>query len=133
MAAASASSSLRRAASSFAATDSRCNEASSHRWYADCRSLGIGSDELFVTLASKHDLAFISHAANDLQNFLLLVFHVGYAYGAFRLEVVAQHLGRALRHILEDLFTQGLGGALECHDQRLRLDFAQQRLDATIV
>src|SRR5512140_2868263 len=77
------------------------SEPSSHRCHADCRSRGTVSDEAIFAVVAKHDLTVVCKTPHDLQNFLLLCFHVGDPYRTFCLQVIAQELGGTLRHVRE--------------------------------
>jgi hypothetical protein len=84
-------------------------------------------------LATQYYLPFVGQAAHDLQNLLLLRFDFRQAHRTLGVQVFAHHLAGPLRHVLEDLFAQVLGRALERDDQHFGLHFAQQQLDAAVV
>src|SRR5690554_4510756 len=56
-----------------------------------------------LTLAAELYRARFGHLAYDRQDFLLRRFDFGQAHRTFRLEIVLEHLGGALRHVLVDL------------------------------
>ena len=66
-----------------------------------------------LALAAELDGALVGQLARREQDFLLRRLDVREAHRALGLEVVLEHLGRALRHVLEDLGLEGLVGALE--------------------
>ena len=67
------------------------------------------------------------------QDFLLRRFDVGEPHRTLRRDVVFQDLGRALRHVLEDLLLDLLVRGLERDRQHVGLHLAQDRLDAAVV
>src|SRR5687768_6827893 len=72
-----------------------------------------GSDIFVAALAAERDGAIVGELAGREQDFLLRGLDVGEAYRALVGQVVLHHLGRALRHVLEDLRLEVLVGALE--------------------
>ena len=61
-------------------------------------------NHLLATCTAQDNLPFVGKAANNLEDFFLFGFDFGEADGALGFEIVAQHFGSALRHILEDFF-----------------------------
>src|SRR3989338_4891433 len=89
------------------------------------------SDEgVAFTASAKLKLTFVGKSARDLENFFLLGLDFRKAHRAFRFEIFPEHFRSTLRHVLEHLFAQFLRGTLQCDDERIRLHFAQQQLDA---
>src|SRR6476620_11355705 len=75
---------------------------------------GARSDsDILLALASELDGALVGQLAGREQDFLLRRLHVRQAHRTLGLEVGLEHLGRALRHVLEDLGLEGLVRALE--------------------
>src|SRR5579884_4318896 len=71
-----------------------------------------GSDIRFA-LAAERDHARVRELARDLQDLALRALHLGDAHGSFGFEIVLEHLGGALRHVLEDLVLQVVVRALQ--------------------
>src|SRR5450830_527543 len=94
---------------------------------------GSALDHFFAALPAENDFSGFGHTAGNREDFLLGGFHVADAYRAFGFQVVAQQFGGALGHVLEDLFLDAFVRTLEGQYQHVGGDFAQQRLDATVV
>src|SRR3982750_3761731 len=87
-------------------------EGRSQRWAFGAASGAPGSD-ILLALAAKVDGAVVGELARRQQDFLLRGLHVRKAHRALGLEIALEHLGGALRHVLEALGLEGFVGALE--------------------
>src|SRR5512138_2484300 len=58
----------------------------------------------FLALAAELNRACLGHLTYDREDLLLRRFNFRQSHGTFRFEIILQHLGRTLRHVLEDLF-----------------------------
>src|SRR3982751_919162 len=67
-----------------------------------------GSDIFVAALAAERDGAIVGKLAGHEQDFLLCRFDIGETHRALVGQVVLHHLGRALRHVLEDFRLEGL-------------------------
>src|SRR3990172_3675758 len=61
------------------------------------------SDIFSAALSAKRDLAGVGELARDGEDFLLGLLDIREFHRALRFEIVAQHFGRPLRHVLENL------------------------------
>src|SRR5690349_12426525 len=86
-------------------TDAPSTDGRSQRW-------GSASD-ILLALAAELDAALVGELARREQDFLLCRFDVREAHRTLGLEIALEHLGRALRHVLEDLGLERLVRALE--------------------
>src|SRR6185436_6680633 len=77
-----------------------------------CGDARSGSD-ILLALASELDRAIVGELAGREQDFLLRRLDVRETHRALGLQVALEHLGRALRHVLEDLGLEVLVRALE--------------------
>src|SRR5690606_1891098 len=91
------------------------------------------SDKLVPAAAAYGDLSRVGQAADGLQDFLVLRFHLGQFHGATVLQVLAQGLRGALAHVPEDLLAQRRIGTLERDHEVFALDLAQEDLDRLVV
>src|SRR6187401_716797 len=74
---------------------------------------GAAGSDILLALAAELDGALVGKLARRQQDFLLRRLDVREAHRALGLQVALEHLGRALRHILEDLGLEVLVRALE--------------------
>src|SRR6187551_2989053 len=74
---------------------------------------GCGSDIFFAALAAERYGAFVGQLACREQDFLLRQFDVDEPHRTLVGQVVLHHLGRTLRHVLEDLGLERFVRALE--------------------
>src|SRR6185437_9464730 len=89
---------------------STCGRA--QRSAAPPRKLRCGSDIGFALASERYGSGF-RQLAGGVQNLALRAFHFGKLHGSLGLEVVLEHFGRALRHVLEDFFFHFFVGALQ--------------------
>src|SRR3989304_1242534 len=80
-----------------------------------------------------YEFAFLLEPARYLYYLLLGFFHIRKLHRAFRVHVFPEHLGRALRHVLEELIFYLLFRALQGDAKNFSAQFLDDKLHAPVV